>query len=418
MKEWMKKGVEKIKKHAVLWSICFAFITATILVIGIGVINAWVLSEMYMGAWIWILIVAGCIIYPPLLTFINLAGIFCMPKEGKKNRCWAHFAWITVLLGGIDSALYLMVASIRTEAEWSTAIYAIEMHQPIWTGGLPTVIVLSVVGAIGYLVLSMVKLEKMPPLVTVLSISGMYLGILECVLWSIQVMEEHWVLSLFPINCILLAVRMIRLKMMEWKMLQQERNANPSDYGVFGTMNRILNNATLWPAYAFLLMWPLLGILLCILVLFGQRPDAVIKAWTETADWRLSQQTPPPDLPYDGHYLCTVAAGGHQKLVKPIRLGERHGHLVVVNRQLCIANAFEQILEERTPRFHRVVRNFYDTYGFPIAKLIRTKGAADFVYIVMKPLEWMFLIVLYLCDVNPENRIAVQYLPKRSRQEK
>lgn len=100
--------------------------------------------------------------------------------------------------------------------------------------------------------------------------------------------------------------------------------------------------------------------------------------------------------------------------MKPIRMGERHGHRVVVNRQLCVANAFEQILEERTPRFHRAVRHFYDTYGFPIAKLIRTKGAADIVYIIMKPLEWIFLIVLYLCDVNPENRIAVQYLPKRS----
>ncbi|WP_341274143.1 DUF6688 family protein [Clostridium saccharoperbutylacetonicum] len=31
----------------------------------------------------------------------------------------------------------------------------------------------------------------------------------------------------------------------------------------------------------------------------------------------------------------------------------------------------------------------------------------------MKPLEWIFLIVLYFCDVNPENRIAVQYLPKK-----
>ncbi|MCI8410571.1 MAG: hypothetical protein HFJ09_15130 [Lachnospiraceae bacterium] len=36
---------------------------------------------------------------------------------------------------------------------------------------------------------------------------------------------------------------------------------------------------------------------------------------------------------------------------------------VVVNRQLCIAKAFEQILEERTPRFHKYVRHIYDTYG-------------------------------------------------------
>ena len=74
---------------------------------------------------------------------------------------------------------------------------------------------------------------------------------------------------------------------------------------------------------------------------------------------------------------------------------------------------FEQILEERTPYFHKVVRGIYDNYGFPIAKLIRSKEAADVVYILMKPAEWFFLAVLYLVDVNPENRIAIQYTGKR-----
>lgn len=35
-------------------------------------------------------------------------------------------------------------------------------------------------------------------------------------------------------------------------------------------------------------MMPLLGILIWILSLFGQEPDSVIKAFTETADWNLS----------------------------------------------------------------------------------------------------------------------------------
>ena len=112
----------------------------------------------------------------------------------------------------------------------------------------------------------------------------------------------------------------------------------------------------------------------------------------------------------DEHYLCTVAAGGHRKVVKPIRMGLRHGHKVIVNRQLCIANAFEQILEEKTPRFHKLVRGFYDKYGFPIARFIKSRWIADFIYIIMKPLELIFLVVLYLVDVNPENRIAVQYM--------
>ena len=157
-------------------------------------------------------------------------------------------------------------------------------------------------------------------------------------------------------------------------------------------------------------MWPILGMLISFLTLLGQAPDAIIKAWTETADWNLSNRIAPQNIQVDEHYLCTVAAGGHKKIVKPIRLGQRHGHEVIVNRQLCIANAFEQILEERTPKLHKRIRGFYDKYGFPISKLIHFKYVADFIYFIMKPLEWLFLIVLYLVDREPENRIAVQYM--------
>ncbi|VTT12628.1 membrane protein [Streptococcus suis] len=133
--------------------------------------------------------------------------------------------------------------------------------------------------------------------------------------------------------------------------------------------------------------------------------------WTETSDWALSEKISPPNAFYDEHYLCTVGAAGHRKLVKPIRMGERHGHRVVVNRQLQIANAFEQILEERCPRLHGLIRSIYDRYGYPISKHIRKAWQADLIYLIMKPAEWLFLIVIYLHDRQPENRIAVQYLP-------
>ena len=81
-------------------------------------------------------------------------------------------------------------------------------------------------------------------------------------------------------------------------------------------------------------MWPIFGIVVGTLILFGQQPDAVIKAWTETSDWKLSQYTSPQNIYYDEHYLCTVAAGGHEKVVKPKRLGVRHGHQVIVNRRI------------------------------------------------------------------------------------
>lgn len=145
-------------------------------------------------------------------------------------------------------------------------------------------------------------------------------------------------------------------------------------------MKRIINFVKNMPMVSSILFSMILGILY----------SALIQLLLEIhwiSDWNLSQKVAPQNVYYDEHYLCTVAVGGHRKLVKPLRMGERHGHWVVVNRQLCVANAFEQLLEEWTPYFHRHVRHFYDTYGFPVARLIRSRYIADVIYLVMKPLE-------------------------------
>ena len=177
--------------------------------------------------------------------------------------------------------------------------------------------------------------------------------------------------------------------------------------------NKILNDIDTWPILSVILAIPLVIILICILVLFGQRPDEAIKAFLETSDWTLSKKISPPSVTYDGHYLCTVSLKGHEKLVRPTRMGIRHGEKIVVNRQLCIANAFEDLIQEKTPRFHHFVRYIYDKYGFPLSKHINNAWQADIIYILMKPLEWIFLAVLYLFDKKPENRIAIQYTGKR-----
>ena len=148
-----------------------------------------------------------------------------------------------------------------------------------------------------------------------------------------------------------------------------------------------------------------------ILCLFGQQPDSVILAFTKTSDWILSKEVSPPPTAYDEHYLCTVSLRGHKKLVKPIRCGIRKGRKIIVNRQLCVANAFEQLLMERTPKLHRAIRTFYDTYGYPISRHINSAWSADITYLIMKPLEWIFVVVLYLFDLDPETRICKQYLP-------
>ena len=149
-------------------------------------------------------------------------------------------------------------------------------------------------------------------------------------------------------------------------------------------------------------------------MIFGQRPDEAIRAFLETSDWTLSQKISPPPIVEEAHYLCTVSLRGHKNIVKPTRMGIRRGKRIVVNRQLCIANAFEDLIKEKTPRFHHFIRYIYDKYGYPLSKHINTAWQADITYILMKPLEWIFLIVLYLFDKKPENRINLQYIGKKA----
>lgn len=312
--------------------------------------------------------------------------------------------------------MYLAAAkNVVFNADWQQTLENESVHTPLFTGSLPTIWVIICLALAGMLILGLVPLKKLPPLAAVLSISAMYLGTLLSIVWTIHIFQYEWVsdllLLLLPVNCATITARMVFVKMKEYEP-DENRRSKIDSVPFLGKCNRLLENAHLWPVTALLLMWPLLGILIVILILFGQAPDSVIKAWTETSQFNLSQKVSPQNIYYDEHYLCTVAAGGHQKVVRPKRKGIRHGHEVIVNRQLCIANAFEQVLEERTPHFHRKVRTFYDTYGFPVAKLIHSKYIADLIYYFMKPLEWVFLIVLYLTDLHPEDRIALQYTGK------
>lgn len=356
-------------------------------------------------------------ILPILLTIAEAVFLFQPSQWQKRLKRFRVWDLLVLSLGCFYSFLYTdFVYNIMWDSNWTEMLHNGQMHTPIYTQSMLTVLILALVGLAGYLVVNFIPLDRMPPLLLVLGMAAMYLGMLESIIWGVQIClwrdSFDFLLTLLPLNCVLITARTVLNKVQEWK-IKARPGTKVFQNPFLNSCNRILEKAELWPLLALLLMWPLLGILIGILVLLGQEPDAVIKAWTETSGWRLSQRVAPQNIYYDEHYLCTVAAGGHRKIVKPVRLGVRHGHEVIVNRQLCIANAFEQVLEERTPRFHRVVRRFYDACGFPIARLIRFKGVADIIYIVMKPLEWFFLVVLYLTDANPENRIAVQYTGKK-----
>jgi hypothetical protein len=84
-----------------------------------------------------------------------------------------------------------------------------------------------------------------------------------------------------------------------------------------------------------------------------------------------------------------------------------------------VANAFEELLQQKLPKAHKVIRHQYNKVGNTIHRhyhVFNNKFVSDIIYVLMKPLEMFFLLTLYTFDKRPENRIAKQYLNKSDRQ--
>lgn len=359
---------------------------------------------------------AVCIVLPLALTVGNLYNLCAKTPfhERMVDRC-------TFFLGPL---LMYFLWSVWSAPDWDVPLYTyIEpyLHTPLASWHLPTVLTLSAWALFSFWAL-LFQGSRLPPLPTALCISGLEAGTVLSLVFLMQLSPNLfgngvWIpldcffMALFPLNYLLSVPRLLR-QVIQKQMARMEKAPPDPDKCFICFCHRLLSHSLGWVLAGFLLTLPLLAILLGILVLFGQAPDAMVKAFTETSDWALSQKISPPPIEYDGHYLCTVAVGGHPSLVKPTRYGLRHGKRIVVNRQLCIANAFEQLIMERTPRFHHAVRHFYDTHGYPLSQKLTTPLRADVTYLLMKPLEWFFLLCLYTFDPKPENRIAMQYTGK------
>lgn len=325
-------------------------------------------------------------------------------KRRVNNRKYFVILWIGVF-GCILESFFIYQVKDLTSSDWTQQLINEQKHTMIWTEALPTVLTFALISLLALVIYSYRDANSLSPLLNIFCISGILMGLVLLGVFDIQLQ----VIGCHTVFCLVYSISLLRIRMKEW---QGEQDPNRVyDNPILQRFHTILNHSKHWPWLAVVFALPLLAVLLIVLMLFGQRPDSLIKAWTNTADWTFSEKIPPQNLIIDEHYLCTVAAGGHEKVVKPQRMGIRHGHPVVVNRQLCIANAFEQVLEEKTPGFHRFLRRNYDRYGYPFAKHIKKKWAMDVIYYLMKPLEWIFLLVLYLVDLKPENRIALQYIP-------
>ena len=325
------------------------------------------------------------------------------PKPVKKKKQQPTIVLWFGLFGCFLEAIFIFIVKDMTFYDWSESLINSQKHALIWSGAYPTFFTLAALTLLALIIYSYRDANSLSPLANIFCISGILGGVVLLLVFDNQLQ----VASFHTFFLLIYSIHLLWVRIKEW---QEDRTEISYENRLLQWLHQLLNRSRNWPWLAVLVALPTLALVVLVLMLFGQQPDSMIKAWTNTADWAFSQKIPPQNLIIDEHYLCTVAAGGHENVVKPQRMGVRHGHPVVVNRQLCIANAFEQVLEEKTPRFHRFLRRNYDRYGYPFAKHIKKKWAMDLIYYLMKPLEWLFLLVLYLVDRKPENRIAMQYI--------
>jgi hypothetical protein len=256
-----------------------------------------------------------------------------------------------------------------------------------------------------------------PPVVEIMVNSLLVAGIILNIFVGIHVSEMIlWVLGNVPVIILFISVLIRNHKLFLNTYSQPTPNTDSEKLAWKILQLKLFQKL---PVFVIIFL-PVSLIIIGFLLLFGQRPDSFVKAFTDTYKHGLSQ------LDYQcagvvcgGHYLCTIAAKGHTKLVKPERLGTRGDKKIICNRQLLISNAFEELIEKNIPFLHKPIRKPYDLIGSCVERyygVFDNKIVSDLVYLFMKPLEWFFLFILYTFDKKPENRIAKQYLSKLDRQ--
>ena len=361
---------------------------------------------------------AGLFIPAGTLAAVINTLLLCFPHDTRESDKYVFWD-MAVLWGGL-LALSFFLSEFYGYGQGPYRIGRYQGFTPIAPEYAPLMLAILLVPSVMLFMIRGDNGRTWPPLIKVVCVLSLVVVMVYSVVFIVQlhgaVMNTPPIrlrtrgfaigMVMYPVNILLISIRVLYLYTLdELRWLETTQMARP----VAQQSHKLLLLAK-HGKLAFIVGIPLFVVLLVILAVTGQLPQVVSRPFTETSSWFLSQhQWERPGYLPGGHYLCTVAVAGDPRLLKPERIGLRHGQPIVVNRQLAVANAFEQVIMERLPRFHRWVRGVYDRHGYPLSRHITTVRRANVTYVVMKPLEWLFVLVLYTVDGEPERRIARQY---------
>lgn len=351
-----------------------------------------------------------------LLTLLATAYVIAFLSKEKASLFKQIGRNLLLLFYGFTWILFVIALSFHS-ADFRQQIDPVDNdYTPLSESHILTFLCFFLLGFLGQYKIFR-KGKQQPPLLFVFYLASMIIGIILNGLLILQLSSRsdngHYVSSsdgylmmIAPLFYISLSfVLIFQFLKKESEQAQERAFKNP----FLNKLNQQIQKTQALPIWILFFLFPIFIIVTVILLLFGQEYDSLAKVFTETTTWHFSKETHPPYLDHEGHYLCTVAACGSPKIVKPVRLGIRHGNEIIVNRQLLIANAFEDLITQKHPRLHRFIRKNYDRYGYPLSKDINTEFKSNMTFILMKPLEWFFLFYIYVNANKPEQLINEQY---------
>lgn len=162
-------------------------------------------------AWLLVLFFIGT---PIVLTIINI--IFLFYKKGNYTRFLNVSDGFTLVLGVSFTALLFSMGDFP---EWSESLIRdgtsfFYFHTPIAHEFFITFLAFSSIAFCGHAILR-IKKDNLPPIIATLCISGIFIGIILCIVWGIQVyknIKDDYIILflLFPLNYILCSLRLLR----------------------------------------------------------------------------------------------------------------------------------------------------------------------------------------------------------------
>ncbi len=156
------------------------------------------------------------LLLPIWVTYVSIIS-FSHPRRVRDGVNDIIIVTIAPLLTIFVGNVLLNISNNHwTEVNVNTAL-----HAPIEPQSIPTFSTLIALSLIGYIVLSYLPLEKLPPLILVLSIGFLYIGIALAFFWSIQMMAlltqnlnggliAYVLMCLMPWNYTLMCLRTIK----------------------------------------------------------------------------------------------------------------------------------------------------------------------------------------------------------------